>query len=73
MRRDVVVSDVRELKLNYMRDAQDKPAWRELTYVAHLMLLGLDSVLIIVSEQANVYSLYELLDPHYVRSENRQK
>ena len=31
----VVLSDVHKLKLHhYIRDAQNKPAWRELTYVA---------------------------------------
>ena len=32
---DVVLSDVHKLKLNhYIRDAQNKPVWRELTCVA---------------------------------------
>ena len=32
---DVVLSDVHNLKLNhYIRDAQNKPVWRELTCVA---------------------------------------
>ena len=32
---DVVLSDIHKLKLNhYIRDAQNKPVWRDLTYVA---------------------------------------
>ena len=58
----VVLSDVHQLKLNqYVHDAQNKPVWRELTYVARsrriMLLIVLGSALPVLTMHNHARSM----------------